>query len=377
MRRFWPLLALLSSCLAAPLPAQAPDSSRTDSAAHYSTTTRLYFTRVATVPAPLPSGVDTTRYGLDSLRLAWWSTGRLEDSARVVRLAPAITRGVPFGPFDLWNNGTLAWGPGPFTASQNYTSPANLIPTILAARARGQHLVLALTGGAPSQYSTNGKFDLAKWKARIDQYNTAPLKAAVAAAVSDGTVLGNSLMDEPEHRNWGGVMTKPTLDSMAAYAKQVFPTLPMGPSHGPNGYYLWRPTERYRVVDYVLNQYNFWVTNGNIAAWRDKVLAQARLDGNIAVAFSINLIDGGQNAPRDGRWVCPAGTSDGRGNYDPACRMTAAQIRDWGLALGPAGCFMAMWELNDVTFAKAANLAAMAEVADSLARVPRRRCARF
>jgi hypothetical protein len=43
------------------------------------------------------------------------------------------------------------------------------------------------------------------------------------------------------------VMTKPRLDSMAAYAKRYFPSLPVGPSHWPGGYYLWRPTERYRV----------------------------------------------------------------------------------------------------------------------------------
>ena len=108
---------------------------------------------------------------------------------------------------------------------------------------------------------------------RIDQYNTGPIRAAIAAGVADGTVLGNSLMDEPEHRKWGGVMTKPLLDSMAAYARRYFPTLPMGPSHGPNGYYQWRPNERYRVVDYVLNQYNYWVTTatsppGATRCWR-------------------------------------------------------------------------------------------------------------
>ena len=119
-------------------------------------------------------------------------------------------------------------------------------------------------------------------------------------------------MDEPENKKWGGVMTKPLLDSMAAYAKQYFPTLPMGPSHGPNGYYQWRPNERYRVVDYVLNQYAYWVTNGDVAEWRDKVLAQAKRDG-VGVAFSMNILNGGETASRDGRWACPAGTSAGRG----------------------------------------------------------------
>jgi hypothetical protein len=232
-----------------------------------------------------------------------------------------------------------------------------------------------LTGGAPKQYSTNGAFDLAKWEARIDQYNTTPIRDAIAEGVADGTVLGNSLMDEPEHKNWGGVMTKPLLDTMAAYAKGYFPTLPMGPSHGPNGYYLWRPNERYRVVDYVLSQYNYWVTKGDAGAWRDEVLAQAKLDG-IAVAFSMNILDGGQNAARDGAWNCSTGIAAGRGTRKPACRMTATQIRDWGMALGPAGCAMLMWRYDSLAMARADNVQAMRDVATALAKVPERGCTR-
>jgi hypothetical protein len=246
---------------------------------------------------------------------------------------------------------------------------------ITNARAAGQKLILVLTGGAPKQYSTNGAFDLAKWEARIDQYNTTPIRDAIAAGVADGTVLGNSLMDEPEHKNWGGVMTKPLLDTMAAYAKGYFPTLPMGPSHGPNGYYLWRPSERYRVVDYVANQYNWWITAGDVVAWRDKVLAQAKLDG-VAVVFSMNILDGGQTAARGGAWSCPAGTSAGRGTHDPGCRMTATQIRDWGKALGPAGCAMLMWRYDDLAMGRVDNQLAMRDVAATLAAVPGRGCTR-
>jgi len=246
---------------------------------------------------------------------------------------------------------------------------------IANARAARQSLILALTGGTTEQYTTHGKFDLAKWKRRMDQYNTAAIREAIMGGVADGTVLANSLMDEPEHRKWGGVMTKPMIDSMAAYAKRYFPTLPVGPSHGPNGYYQWRPTERYRVVDYVRNQYNWWVTKGDAAAWRDKVLAQARLDG-VAVAFSLNILDGGQTAARDSTWTCPTGTSAGRGTYEPACRMTATQIREWGTLLGPAGCALMMWRYDSVAMARADNQRAMGDVAAKLGTVVRRGCVR-
>jgi hypothetical protein len=338
------------------LPAQTPDSTRTFSSTHIDSA-RIYYTQVVFRPARIDTLFDTH----------WCTAGGCS--------AIPVPLGVPFGPFALWDDGVLKPTAVAFTASQNYTSPDNVVRMIASARAAGQKLILVMTGGAPKEYSTNGAFDLAKWEARIDQYNTTPIRDAIAAGVADGTVLGNSLMDEPEHKNWGGVMTKPLLDTMAAYAKGYFPTLAMGPSHGPNGYYQWRPNERYRVVDYVLNQYNYWVTDGNVAAWRDKVLAQAKLDG-VAVAFSMNILDGGQTAAHDGAWSCPTRTAAGHGTHDPACRMTATQIRDWGQALGPAGCAMLMWRYDSLAMGREDNVQAMRDVAAALAKAPRRECTR-
>jgi hypothetical protein len=339
-------------------PAPAPDSIRTFSSTHIDST-RLYYTRVVTLPPRVDTLIDTL----------WCSAAGCGPNP------PALAAGVPFGIFALWNDGQRLASPVDFTGSQDYTSPETIVATVANARAARHRLVLVLTGGNSADYITNGKFDLTKWKRRIDQYDTAPIRLAIAAGVADGTVLGNSLMDEPEHRKWGGVPTKPLLDSMAAYAKRVFPTLPMGPSHGPNGYYQWRPTERYRVVDYVLNQYNFWVTNGDVAAWRDKVLAQAKLDG-VGVLFSMNILDGGQNAPRDGTWTCPGTTSAGRGTYEPACRMTATQIRTYGRTLGPSGCALFMWRYDTLALARTDNQQAMRDVAATLATAPGRTCTR-
>ena len=356
------LLPLVAPGGAALLLAQTPDSTRTFSSTHIDST-RIYFSRVVYQPPRVDTLVDTL----------WCSAGGCSPTPPAP--APVVQLGVPFGPFQLWTDAKPMATAVAFTGSQNYTSPQNVVTMIANARAARHKLILVLTGGGPSQYTTNGKFDLAKWKARMDQYNTAAIRAAIAAGVADSTVLGNSIMDEPEHRNWGGVMTKPLLDSMAAYAKRYFPTLPMGPSHGPGGYYLWRPTERYRVVDYVLNQYNYWVTKGDAAAWRDKVLAQAKLDG-VGVAFSMNILDGGQTAAPDGLWACPTGTSAGRGTYEPACRMTATQIRDWGKVLGVAGCAMLMWRYDSVAMGRTDNLVAMREVAGVLGTAARRGCAR-
>lgn len=360
MPRLSPVLPLLVAWGgAAPLGGQTLDSIRTFSSTHLDST-RYYYTQVVLQPR-----VDTL----------WCTDTGCGPTPPPTDPPPQPRLGVPFGPMSLWDKTELRSTGLPFTASQNYTSPETVVAMIDNARAAKQSLILALTGGGAAEYSSDGAFDIAKWERRIDQYNTPAIRDAIAEGVADGTVLANALIDEPEHKKWGGNITKPLIDTMAAYAKRYFPTLPMGPSHGPNGYYQWRPNERYRVVDYVRNQYNWWVEKGNAAAWRDKVLAQAKLDG-VAVAFSLNILDGGQTAPRDGSWACPAGTSAGRGTYEPACRMTASQIRDWGKLLGPAGCALLMWRYEPAAMERPDNQQAMRDVAAALAKAPRRSCAR-
>ena len=259
------------------------------------------------------------------------TTGTADTSAVTVTSSSTTTTttGIPYGPFGLWNSYTsVSWGPAPFSMSQNYTDPNGIVTQIAAARNQKQRLVLAMTGGSHSNYLTNGAFDLTKWKNRMQLFNTSTIRNAVAAGVADGTIIGNSIMDEPEYKDWGGVPTKTLLDDMAAYAKAIFPTLPMGVNHGPNGYYQWRPTERYRVVDYVLNQYSWWVTTGDVATYRSKVLAQAALDG-VQVAFSLNLLNGGVQ-DKDGNYTCDGPGQGGKGLTNQNCRMTAQQVHDWG-----------------------------------------------
>ena len=110
--------------------------------------------------------------------------------------------------------------------------------------------------------------------------------------MADGTVIGNQMIDEPETPGGATNITKATLDQMAVYAKSIFPTLPQGLNHGPPGY-KWRATERYTKVDYVLYQYNHFITSGNIITWRDAVLAQAKLDG-VRPALSLSILNGGK-----------------------------------------------------------------------------------
>ena len=287
--------------------------------------------------------------------------------------SPAITyTGIPFGPYALYANTTdFEWGPAPFTTSlDNAGYPNAIVNRITAARQQRHRLILAMTADR-AYYITNGKFDLAKWKSRMNTLNTTTIKKAVADGVADGTIVANKLIDEPEIPQWGGVLTKPMIDQMATYAKSIFPTLPMGITHGAGGF-KWRSTERYKVLDWVGVQYSHNYNNGNAAGWRDEVLTFARANG-VAPAFSLNILNGGVR-DQTGSWDCP--NTGGKGTISTYCRMTADQVRSYGTAAGPYGCVMLMWKYDDAFMAKSANVTAFKDVASLLNSKPRPSCKR-
>lgn len=285
--------------------------------------------------------------------------------------------GIHFGMFRLWKDSTtIAWGPEPFTSSFNSINPVAIVDHINAARAKNVTLLLGMSTG--HRFITDGKFDMSKWEARMDAFNRPEIQAAVAAGVRDGTILGNAVLDEPNTKKWGGVLDKPMVDRMCAYVRDIFPTLPQGLPV----VHWWRPAESYKVCDFIIDQWAWWQGpngagegsyTGNIAAWRDAALAQAKKDG-IAIAFSMNMINGGIQS-----WAtkeCPMPRTGGRGTRVPACRMTSEQVREWGLTLGPLGCAMFLWWYDPDFMSKPANVQAIQDIGEKLANTPSRSCLR-
>lgn len=290
--------------------------------------------------------------------------------------AVAAKKRVPFGPFSLWSGYTQMHPEAKnFSASINFTDAYGIVRQIQTARAKGQRLMLMMTDEGRAPYMTRGKFDLAKWKRAMDRYRTTAIRAEVARAVADGTVLGNSVIDEPKHKTWNNSINKATTDQMCRHVKSIFPTLPVGVTV----VHWWRPNERYRACDFIVDQYDWaqpshgWGTRGggrgDVKAWRTAALAQAKKDG-IAIAFSLNILDGGEEMR-----TCNSRTG-GRGTYANHCRMTSKQVRDFGLALGPSGCALFMWRHDRAFMSKSANLQAIRDVAATLANATSRSCAR-
>jgi hypothetical protein len=258
------------------------------------------------------------------------------------------------------------------------------VEQINSARARGLRLMLAMTGGAhsihnPGEYLSviDGvlQFDRAKWDRKLAEFDVPAIRDAIAKGVADGTIVGATVMDEPyvsgrgDGNTWGppGTMTKAKVDALCAEVKALFPTLPAGVEHQ---HHLFEPSKSYRVCDFIVDQYNAYM--GSITQWRDAGLAMARRDGH-AVLFSLNVLNGGTQ-DKTGTWDC-AGTG-GKGLYSPNCRMTAAQVRQWGLTLGVAGCGLFMWRYDSAFMTNPDNKQAFADIAARLASQPARPCRR-
>ena len=327
------------------------------------------------------SGLYTAGQTAGTYRVVAAASGKADTS--VVTLAsppppPTSTgrMGVPFGAFNLFSGSTLIGSAQALTLTHDGYASSNLIDRINAARSGNTHLLLALTGGSHNNYLTNGVFDPAKWGAKLATFNTSAIRQAVAAAVADGTIIGASVMDEPQANGtgadgntWGpaGTLTKVRVDSLCGAVKAVFPTLPVGVVHQWN---VFESTKDYRVCDFIDSQYSARV--GDVTTYRDAALALGRRSGH-AIMFGLNILNGGIQ-DKDGTYDC-SGTG-GLGQSAPNCRMTADQVRQWGLTLGQAGCALLMWRYDATFMGRSDNQQAFKDIETRLAGMAAPSCRR-
>jgi hypothetical protein len=214
------------------------------------------------------------------------TTAVVTDTQWIQLALPTLASGIPFGLFGVWDGTGLQPGAELLSMTYGAETPATILARLALARSLGVKMVIAMTGGARSNYLTGGArlnyltggvFDMDKWKARMNRFNTPAIRAAVAQAVSDGVLIANSVMDEPfndggpgnEGNSWGpaGTMSKARVDSLCGYAKAMFPTLPQGVFQD----YRLAPETSYQVCDFITSQYR--TTKGALTEYRDGATA--------------------------------------------------------------------------------------------------------
>jgi hypothetical protein len=191
----------------------------------------------------------------------------------------------------------------------------NVLQFLAAMKAKGGRLVLKMCNGEDKYVkNADGTFSLTKWKSLVDRFR----KVNLGPYIADGTLLGHFLIDEP-HRaaKWGGKpIPQATVEAMAAYSKQIWPTLPTLVRVVPS--WLASAPVAYTALDAGWLQYGYG--KGDPAQMVASETSIAKQKG-LGLLIGLNILDGG------------SGSSGVRGWSSGKWAMTATEIRNYGSAL--------------------------------------------
>jgi hypothetical protein len=193
--------------------------------------------------------------------------------------------------------------------------PSNILSHLSGARAKGGRVVIKLCKGK-DEYVKNGDgtFSLTKWKSLVSRYRDVNL----GSYISDGTILGHYLIDEP-HRTarWGGkAISQGTLEAMAKYSKELWADMTTMVRVEPS--YLASASVTYEHLDAGWTQYQ--VGKGDAATWVAAEAAAAKRKG-LGLVVGLNVINGGN------------GSSKIRGTRSGKWAMSPSEIRNYGNAM--------------------------------------------
>lgn len=251
-------------------------------------------------PAGTPSG--------DSLS----ATDSSAVGQAVLDTRPSVP-GIVFGTYQLEVSQMTQVHTGTLTGGG--ITESNVLSLLSGAKAKGGRVVLKLCMGRDSYIKNpDGSFSLTKWKALVDRFR----RVNLTPYIDDGTLVGHFLIDEPQRASrWGGKVISPaTLEAMAQYSKQIWPTLTTFVRAEP--VWLASSAQSYRYLDAGWAQYASG--KGNVASWVAGNVDAAMRKG-LGLAVGLNVIDGGN------------GSSGIRGVSAGKWSMSATEVRNYGAAL--------------------------------------------
>jgi hypothetical protein len=253
----------------------------------------------------------------------------------------ANRRGTQFGLWQLsWSQLNDTW-----TSLKKNTSPSDIRQNLESAQNKGSRVFIHLAGD-PRYYKTStGKFDLAKFKERLNKFKGVNL----GSYISDGTFAGHILFDEPnDPSNWGGrAIPYDQIEAAARYSKSLWPGLPTLVRARPT--WLAKAGLTWRYLDGGWFQY---VSRyGSVTSVRDAEVRAAKNKG-LKVVFGLNVINGGN------------GSSGMRGTKSGQYKMSASELLKYGNALigAPTSCGFLMWRYDGTYLGKTSIRSAMKEL---------------
>ena len=224
--------------------------------------------------------------------------------------------------------------------------PKSIISDLSGARSRGGRVVVKLSKGLDKYVkNADGTFSLAKWKSLVGRYRDVNL----GPYISDGTIIGHYLIDEP-HRaaRWGGrAIPHKTLEEMARYSKQLWPQMTTIVRVAPS--WLAKASFNWKYLDAGWTQYR--ATHGDAAKWVASEAAAAEKEG-LGLIVGLNVIHGGD------------GSSGIRGYTKSKWTMSPSEIRKYGYAMlgSKRACAFVQWTYDSDFYSRSTIRSAMADV---------------
>lgn len=250
--------------------------------------------------------VDSTAVPTDSTIIA-----PSDSTLGELALSSLIPPGIAFGVFNMKSQYLTSvlngWMQG--------LEPSWLMAELVLARSRGGRGILKTTGGPDDRVqNADGTFSFTKWKALVDRYKTLSLNSYI----SDGTLMGHFLVDEPHNpRKWGGrAIPQSTVEAMAKYSKQIWPGLTTFVRVMPT--WLAQSSMTYTYLDAAWVQYETY--QGDVTKKITAEVAAAK-NKRVGLIVGLNVLNGGN------------GSSGIRGTTSGKYSMSATELRNYGSVL--------------------------------------------
>jgi hypothetical protein len=248
------------------------------------THTRNQAGRTSRPRAPLLALLLFAYTGCDSTdRLASNTSNDASDAT--VTFSSTRLSGIPFGASAL----PLSMYGSTYTGGlMNPEQPEYLLSRLAVVGGAGARVVLALAGAPPRYTNADGTFNFELWKARVDRYSGIDF----SSYISDGTVIGHYLIDQPNCSTcWGGQAIPPGMvEAMAQYSKSIWPTMTTIARAEPiwlKGY-----SGQYVYLDAGWAQYV--VRKGDVNTYLADNVAAAQSEG-LGLIVGLNLLKGDLN----------------------------------------------------------------------------------
>ena len=224
------------------------------------------------------------------------------------------------------------------------STPSGVLSSLAAVKARGGRVFLRLHGDAVVR-NTDNTFNLDKWKAQVARFRNINF----TPYINDGTIIGHFVVDEPHFGSrWGNkVIPQSTVETMARYSKQLWPTMKTIVSAPPTWFAAVAVTYTYLDAAWAI----YYAKIGNPTNWINNQTSKAKLK-RLGLVASLNVLDGGN------------GSSGFAGNYPNKFSMSATELWSYGTALLAQSyvCAFAMWKYTSAYYGRADIKSAMAEL---------------